>query len=367
MIINFLRKKKKEHQKRERERARERERLERRAKRENKIISGVMKKTGWDYDHVRNSIERARRETDCTYKEYRLYRFYRMTPEEQRSFFVMALSKKLGHIYNKDRAFVRLVCNKAESDRRFAEYMGRPWCVSNEMTFDEFREIFSETERVIYKPVSGNCGKGVCVYSLGNDNLEEIYNELHGFPAGVVEQYLAQHHELSSLAPDSVNTIRVVTISSKDFPVNDRGEHFDIAYAALRLGGKTSVVDNFHSGGMVAAVDIRTGQVVTDAVDAKGKVYRQHPATGKTIKGFMIPMFRDVLELAESACSGIEGYLGWDIAVTENGPVLIEVNTKPAVALLQMPYMPEKKGMKHVMKKYLDICPEDYERRREVE
>lgn len=363
MIIRFLRSKKKEYRKKKKEK----ERLERRQRWEDKVISSVMKKTGWDYDHARDSIESARRETGCTYKEYKLYRFYRMTDEEQRGFFVMDLSKKLGHIYNKDQEFVNLVCDKAESNRLFAGYMGRPWCVNNSVSLDEFREIFKGVSRIIYKPVGGNCGKGVSAYDISEDNIEDIYHELYDFPAGVVEQYLVQHPELSSLAPDSVNTVRIVTVSSKDFPVNDNGDHFDIAYAALRIGGESSVVDNFHSGGMVAAVDLQTGKVITNAVDVRGKVYREHPVTGKKINGFVIPMFDEILDMAKAACGDIEGYLGWDIAVTENGPVLIEVNTKPAVALLQMPYVPKRKGMKHVMKKYLDICPEDYDRRKEIE
>lgn len=356
MIIRFIR-----------NRIRERERLKRRQRWEDKIIASIMKKTGWDYDHARQNIEDAREKTGCTYKEYKLYKFYRLTAEEQSSFFVMDLSKKLGHIYNKDQEFVNLVCDKAESNRLFAGYMGRPWCVNNEVSLDEFRDIFSDVSRIIYKPVGGNCGKGVSAYDIDEDNIEDVYRELHDFPAGVVEQYLVQHPELSSLAPDSVNTVRVVTVSSKDFPVNESGDHFDIAYAALRIGGEESVVDNFHSGGMVAAVNLKTGKVITNAVDMKGKVYRKHPATGKKIRGFMIPEFQAVLDMAKAACGDLEGYLGWDIALTEKGPVLIEVNTKPAVALLQMPYVPKRKGMKHVMEKYLDICPEDYDRRREIE
>ncbi|MEI3503330.1 MAG: hypothetical protein V8Q42_06635 [Anaerovoracaceae bacterium] len=82
MIIRFLRSKKKEYRKKKKEK----ERLERRQRWEDKVISSVMKKTGWDYDHARDSIESARRETGCTYKEYKLYRFYRMTDEEQRGF-----------------------------------------------------------------------------------------------------------------------------------------------------------------------------------------------------------------------------------------------------------------------------------------
>lgn len=129
----------------------------------------------------------------------------------------------------------------------------------------------------------------------------------------------------------------------------------DVAYVALRIGGADAVVDNFHSGGMVACVDKNTGEVVTDAVDMEGHVYKVHPATEKTIRGFKVPFFQESLSMVSEAIekNQIEGYLGWDIAITENGPVLIEVNTMPAVALLSAPYVPEKKGMKDLMEKYL--------------
>jgi len=49
----------------------------------------------------------------------------------------------------------------------------------------------------------------------------------------------------------------------------------------------------------------------------------------------------------------LEGYLGWDVAIAEDGPILIEVNDRPGVVLLSTPYAAQKKGMKHVLAKYL--------------
>ncbi|MDQ9790964.1 sugar-transfer associated ATP-grasp domain-containing protein, partial [Acinetobacter baumannii] len=60
----------------------------------------------------------------------------------------------------------------------------------------------------------------------------------------------------------------------------------DIAYASLRIGGGTSIIDNFHGGGMVAVADLKTGELVTDGADMAGNVYKTHPMTGIMIKGF---------------------------------------------------------------------------------
>lgn len=122
-----------------------------------------------------------------------------------------------------------------------------------------------------------------------------------------------------------------------------------------KWGGANSVVDNLAGGGLVAAVDLKTGKLITDAVDEEGNVYSRHPATGMIIKGFDIPFFAETLKLVLDAYEKkrFEGYLGWDIAITEDGPEVVEVNTVPGVILFQLPYVAEKKGMKHVMVKYL--------------
>ena len=126
----------------------------------------------------------------------------------------------------------------------------------------------------------------------------------------------------------------------------------DIAYAGIRIGGGESVVDNFHSGGIVAGINLETGKVVTDGIDLSCNIYKT-TSTGVAVKGFMIPYFSEALDMVRDAGKDLEGYLGWDIAISEDGPVLIEANTMPGAVILQMPYIPEKRGMKYVMEKYL--------------
>ena len=214
---------------------------------------------------------------------------------------------------------------------------------------------FKDIDRIIYKPIDGNRGRGIRAFEVSDDNIESVYEELSNCPTGVVEAFVVQHSELSKLSPDSVNTIRIVSISSNKRSVTDNGDKVDIAYASLRIGGGGSVVDNFHSGGMVAAIDMKTGKLVTNAADMAGNVFTKHPVTGIEIKGFEIPYFSEALEMVKDAVrkNKIEGYLGWDVAISETGPVLIEVNARPGVVLLSMPYAAEKKGMKHIMEKYM--------------
>lgn len=321
--------------------------------REHAIVR-IMEVTGWDRSHTVESIKKAHDRTGCTAKEFFIYRFYELTEAEQEEVFLIHDSVKLRKKYD-DADFVSMLCNKEKTNEFFSEYLNRAWCVNTKISKEEFIKKFSDCGKVIYKPLSGNRGRGVEAFEIDASNAGEVYDKLSVLPGGVVEEYLIQHPDMSRLTPASVNTLRIVTISSKTEPVTADGKFADVAYAALRIGGGNSIVDNFHSGGMVAAVDLESGELVTDAADMEGKVYPEHPVTGTHIKGFKVPHFEKTVEMIMNACSknNIGGYIGWDIAITEKGPALVEVNAEPGVVLLSTPYAAEHKGKKYVMEKYL--------------
>ncbi|MBQ2677361.1 MAG: hypothetical protein IJF96_00440, partial [Firmicutes bacterium] len=322
--------------------------------RQGKIVKRIIKKTGWDRDEAFDHFSDARKRTGCTIKEFFIYRMDELTEEEQREVFLATHSRKIHYKYDKSK-FSNMLMDKEWANGYFSEYLGRAWCMNTNISFEEFREKFDGVSKVIYKPAFGSKGKGTEAVKLSPDNMKEAYEHIMSLPDGVVEEFVKQHPDMNRLTDASVNTIRIVTVSSKEQPVTPDGRHTDIAYVAVRIGGGSSIVDNFHSGGVVAAVDAGTGVICTDAADMQGKVYKSHPVTGTVFKGFKIPFFEEagklVLRMIEE--KEVEGYIGWDIAISENGPVLIEVNTLPGAVLLSTPYAAEHKGMKSVMDKYM--------------
>lgn len=320
-----------------------------------KMLAKVMEKTGWDYDTAKAKFRDARKRTGCMAKEFYLYRMYDMTDAQQETVLLASIQKALHTKYGVNNDFVKLIRDKERTNIFFSEYIRRPWCVNTKVSFEEFARVFANTTRIIYKPLGGNRGFGVEAFDLNPENMREVYEHLAAYPAGVLEQYVVQHPDMLKLCPSSVNTIRVVTFSSNSVPVTPDGKHMDIAYTALRIGGGGSIVDNFHSGGMVAHIDLQTGCLITDAADMECNVFTHHPATGLKIKGFQIPYYQEILQMVTDAVTKhkIEGYIGWDIAVAEDGPILIEVNNRPGVVLLSTPYAAQKIGMKHVLAKYL--------------
>ncbi len=305
----------------------------------------ISEKTGWSVAEIKAKVIDAKERTGATLKDYYAFRFWELTEEEQATYFTQKLSNKISKKYDTNEFSRDILLNKELSCYHFSEFFKRPWCISKAVSLDEFKSIFKDCKKIVYKPLDGNGGLGIKVFDISDGKADSVYSELQSFVRGVVEAFVVQHPAMASLAPGSVNTVRIVTISDE--------ENFDVAYVALRVGSGKSVVDNFTDGGMVVGVDAETGTLVTNGVDIDGNTYPQHPDTGVTFKGFQIPFFKEALSLVAEAEKTLHGYTGWDVAITENGPVLIEANIMPGNRILQMPYVEDRIGKRAIMEKYL--------------
>jgi hypothetical protein len=128
--------------------------------------------------------------------------------------------------------------------------------------------------------------------------------------------------------------VRLVTV------VNERGE-FEPIYAVLRMAvGANTLVDNFHAGGIAAKVDMETGTLgrATDVGLRPEIGWRdRHPNTDAQITGRVLPLWSETLALAARGHAAFADRLliGWDIAITAAGPVLIEGNSGPDLDIVQ--------------------------------
>jgi hypothetical protein len=79
------------------------------------------------------------------------------------------------------------------------------------------------------------------------------------------------------------------------------------------------------------------GIIRKPAIDKKGNVYEKHPDTNTNIIGFKIPFFKEALEFAKKLAyiTPQIKYTGWDICITEKGPVVIEGNPFPGHDIYQ--------------------------------
>jgi hypothetical protein len=143
----------------------------------------------------------------------------------------------------------------------------------------------------------------------------------------VVLPRLANHADIADLSNGALATVRAVTCR------NERGE-FEVTNASFRMAqGRTSIVDNFHAGGIVAKIDLRSGELgpATDGAMALGPGRGwcdQHPDTGGQIAGRRLPYWQETLDLARRAHT-------LAFAILDDGPRLIEGNKGPDLDLVQ--------------------------------
>lgn len=196
---------------------------------------------------------------------------------------------------------------------------------------EQLQEIFSrvDDERVIIKPVRGHAGLGVHVAVRSGSEIRLIAADgsIADLPATptqekfVVQRMLAQVSPVASIAPNSINTVRVVTLLTRDSTVL-------LVAASMRFGVGRSLIDNWSAGGVAVGVDTDSGTLMETAFDKRGKRYQAHPESGCVFRGFQIPHWPAVITLSERVQRGLpfNRLLGLDIALTPHGPVLIEIN-----------------------------------------
>jgi hypothetical protein len=103
----------------------------------------------------------------------------------------------------------------------------------------------------------------------------------------------------------------------------------------------TAYVDNFAAGGIAAPVNLCDGKVSGPAVGKNVKlgIWRSHPDTRHPIEGVSVPAWEQTADLCVGAHRTIPrvAFIGWDVALSAEGPVLLEANPNWCVDLVQMP------------------------------
>ena len=114
----------------------------------------------------------------------------------------------------------------------------------------------------------------------------------------------------------------------------------NVMYALLRIGTSNTNVDNIASGGIYTVLDEK-GTIVHGCWSDKTLViYDEHPLTKEKLIGFKVPMFKQALELCKKAAL-VEPhvrYVGWDVAITDKGPIMVEGNQLPGYDMAQNYY-----------------------------
>lgn len=274
------------------------------------------------------------------YKDYMLCEFYNLTSAQRATYVTRGINNRIVKLLN-DPAWYHCVEDKTEFNRRYSAFVHRGWLDMEKCTFEEFSAFMADRETIISKPAAATCGKGIEKLNKSDfPGLAQMYGHLKEAGSGLIEDFIVQHPDVAKIYPDSVNTYRIVTVA--------RHGVANVVYAFIRIGNGGRFVDNINSGGMAAPVDVQTGVIQYAAIDKDSRYYEVHPVTRCPIAGYQLPYWSESVALCLEAAKVVPqlGYVGWDVAVSENGPQLIEGNHFPGHDILQMPpHVPDKIGM----------------------
>lgn len=184
------------------------------------------------------------------------------------------------------------------------------------------------------KPIIAQQGRGA--FLLNRDNVGDkvsLFHEAVFNTDYIIQEDLQQHEEMSTLYPNSINTLRIVVGQHKEGSVRP-------LTAIVRMGSGDRSVDNVHAGGLFVGVDLATGCLKTYGhriYSFGGGRFREHPDTGQVFEGYQIPLFDQVIDLAVQSHTRLPNpYVGWDIGVTPAGPVIIEANSAPYIEMMDI-------------------------------
>jgi len=278
-------------------------------------------------------------------KEYFLYR-YESLSRKGRKEYVTDIQKDMVCSKINPREVFYLFGDKVKTYHHFKPFFKRDVCeVTSSSDVENFRQFIVKHQSFIIKPTDSCMGWGVkVIHDATADSVSDIMAD---YPKGLIaEELIVQHPVLSSIYPNSVNTVRLTTW------VVDNETHFIRAF--IRFGRGGNVVDNAAQGGLFGAVDLNTG-VVLSACDEWGNRFVSHPDTHKMLVGFQIPMWEEAKRFAEelSKVYPRAHYVGWDLACTENGWVMVEGNSRAQLICQQTSF---RSGIANELKAISPTC-----------
>ncbi len=223
-------------------------------------------------------------------------------------------------LYNHKRMFVS--GNKCIEVKSLNDF-----CVILEETFKQNPSYDSIIIKKTYASSSGRKIFKLFTHQLRTDLqiVSEIFEEVTRSEF-LFQETIRQHPDIDKLNTSSLNTIRIDTFIDGD-------GNIDIISAHIRMSTNNYHIDNISSGGCFVGISLQTGELRKFGYSLiktrGGNVLKEHPTTNAIFENVRIPFFPEVKELVIKAAGLMPELrlIGWDVAVSESGPILIEGNS----------------------------------------
>ena len=286
----------------------------------------------------------------CPFNEYFMFAFPRLTHRGRQEFVteyeLLDVGTRLAPQEVRD-----VFGDKWNTYERFRQFYKRDVLrIDDSTALDDLAAFVAKHPRFIVKTRRGYGGHGVRCMDMtaqapSPSPLRELLTQLQAEDV-MLEEPIVQNEVMARPHPQSVNTIRCATF------VKDGEVHF--LFSHFRVGRGDKIVDNGSSGGLLASVDMETGIVNTPGVTEYLFSAIVHPDTGQQILGLRVPRWEEMKELSRQLALTYpqQPYVGWDLALTDSGWVMVEGNH---LCGFNGPQLATQRGIRSLLSQYFDL------------
>jgi len=201
--------------------------------------------------------------------------------------------------------------------------------------------LLEKEEELVFKDITLEFSEGFILYQKrddyvfinGKQNSLSDVKKILNYGIWLVQRKISSHKALKMINESALNTTRIVTIRDKNGPVYLTG------FQAFARDG--AVTDSGSGGSIYVGLDVENDCLkeygLYNIGDPVCTFLTTHPDSGITFKNYKIPFIKEAIKLCIKSHNLLYNnfIIGWDIAITDEGPVIVEANEKPGMKVVQ--------------------------------
>jgi hypothetical protein len=226
----------------------------------------------------------------------------------------------------------------------FWVHRGRHHVLGQGWTMSRFADALAHGEGFVLKRAQGGLGNGI-VFLEGDPvkprvngasmSMTQLRALLGRLDYHVCYPWLRIHPAVAALFPGAANLLRLSVFVGLD------GEPRLLAPALCIGTSRSAPVEHFAHGGISCQVDEERGillRCIRRGADGTREYLDRHPDTNAPLVGFAVPFWHELREMMLSFHRENPAFdcVGWDIAITEDGPLVVEGNHNPSLRVALM-------------------------------
>lgn len=292
----------------------------------NKLATDIATRNNKSVSYVKRDMIKNFLKYGIGYTDYLKGDYINLTKEQKKTYVTTKSFYKILSYLNNPK-YDSTMSDKLVFNKIFREFLGREFIDLRSTSLEDFKKFLKNKKNVFAKPTTDFGGHGIRKIAVDSiKDVNELYNELLKNKIYLVEEEIIQHKELDKLNPYAVNSFRIVTL------VKDNKAY--ILGNALRINIDDAIAIGCSDAYMRLDED---GKICSRVVDDVANIYTEHPIAKIKFDTVKVPFVKESFEMALKAALVVPEvrYVGWDIAITPKGPVIMEGNEYPSYGLIQ--------------------------------